>query len=96
MSQATPTKDEIKQSIAQTAELWAPSSTAREGASQVQIVVQRDALAKALGRLQAIKFNCEHCAKFQMEACDMHGPIPREYIKTEAGCPDWAYDGVPW
>lgn len=81
--------------------LWAddadtPGLQAR-GVSLPQLRVQREALARALAAVDAIKPCCHSCDRFDLGSCQHHGaPVPSDFQEAIGKCPDWAYDGIPF
>ena len=77
--------------------MWKPGSTACEGMTVHQLQVQRDALRKALERLDAIRPNCDSCSRFDFhKLCSKHGEVPAEFRHADGECADWVFDHIPF
>lgn len=87
---------DVPRSMQTLQQLWTPASTAERGCTLEQLQVQRDALRKALARLDDIKPCCMSCDQFDLGTCRVHGDIPAEFQRVEGQCPDWRYDAIPF
>lgn len=92
----SPSRDEVQRAMSHAHQLWAPADPAAEGATAGEIHATRESLRSALKRMELIKTNCADCRHFQADECSLHGPVPREFVRTEHDCPDWRWDDVPF
>lgn len=77
--------------------LWKPSSEPKDGMTRTQLEVQRDALRRALRRLDDIRPCCNTCANFDfVKTCKLHGEIPHEFFNTPDQCSDWRFEFTPF
>lgn len=100
MSRSTVTPESVAKSLATMQALSgatpAPAADG-EGMTLTQLHVQREALRKALKRLDDIHPCCDTCSRFDFHRqCEMHGEIPAEFRQVVGECPDWRHDGVPF
>lgn len=97
MSRSTVTPESVAKSMQTLEAQWKPGSEAAEGMTLRQLEVQRDALRKALKRLDEIKPCCDTCNQFDfLRTCKKHGEIPPEFRQVIGECPDWQFDHVPF
>jgi len=100
MSRSTVTPESVAKSLATMQALHKPASTPAadgEGMTLGQLQVQRDALRKALKRLDDIRPCCDTCSRFDFHRqCSQHGEIPDEFRQAVGECPDWLFDNIPF
>lgn len=78
-------------------QMWLPSAEARADMTLAQLEVQKDALRRALKRLENVQPCCNTCSRFDfVKTCNLHGEIPREFVSAIGQCPDWAFDAIPF
>jgi hypothetical protein len=99
MSRSTTTPESVAKSLATMQALAGatPAPEDGEGMTLQQLQVQRDALRKALKRLDDIHPCCDTCSRFDFHRkCSMHGEIPAEFRQVVGECPDWRHDQCPF
>lgn len=91
------TPEESAKSMATTKALWQPMSAPEAGMSRAQLLVQRDALRRALKRLEEVKPCCNTCSRFDfVHTCELHGHVPPEFFGAIDQCEDWSFDAIPF
>jgi len=97
MSKTTVTPESVAKSMATLEAQWKPGSEAKDGTTLQQLEIQRDALRKALKKLDDIRPCCDTCEKFDfVRVCTQHGEIPLEFRSVVGECPDWTLSYIPF